>query len=130
MAGVRGHSGQTCAVHECYNNWKKLRIWKESECEIHHSPHAECPCIKPYSLHRFPGRKGEEDKKRQWVKNINRKGFEPNSHSVVCTNFLYFVFFVNEVLVLVSKLPCKNCKQTRTKHRFIGSSHVYYYLIT
>jgi len=86
----RGHSGRTCAVKDCFNNSKKLQIWKAKECEIHkpllHS-HIDCTCEKPYSLHRFPGRKGDEEIRRQWVKNLNLKGFTVKEHSVVCYDF-------------------------------------------
>ena len=56
MRNNRGSSGRSCAVLKCHNNWRKLKKWKLTECEIH-SPltHEACSCEKPYSLHMFPG---------------------------------------------------------------------------
>ena len=91
----RGHSGRTCTVVKCHSNSKKLQLWKESECDIHkpllHSD-PQCTCERPYSLHRFPGRKDEVEIRRQWVKNIGRKDFEPKDHHVVGVFFHFDQF--------------------------------------
>ncbi|XP_041862227.1 uncharacterized protein LOC121653081 [Melanotaenia boesemani] len=78
-------SGNTCSVINCTNSGVKIQIWKKKECEIHKPlQHQECPCLLPYSLHRFPGRSEDREVRQTWVKNINRKDFVPNDNSRVC----------------------------------------------
>ncbi|XP_063045607.1 uncharacterized protein LOC134439634 isoform X2 [Engraulis encrasicolus] len=78
-------SGTSCAVIGCHNNTKKLKVWKKSVCETH-SPQLkeDCPCCKPYGLHRFPGRAVDDGIRKIWIKNIHRKDFAPNKYSTVC----------------------------------------------
>nr|XP_020516152.1 uncharacterized protein LOC110005038 [Labrus bergylta] len=80
-----GRSGRSCAVIGCSNNSGKLQVWNKSECS-EHKPllHDECLCLRPYGLHRFPGRSEEAAVHQQWIKNINRKDFVPSRHSTVC----------------------------------------------
>ncbi|KAG7464674.1 hypothetical protein MATL_G00167940 [Megalops atlanticus] len=78
-------SGRTCAVLSCSNSSGKLQVWKKTVCEVHKPLlHEECPCPRPYSLHRFPGRAEDQDVRQKWIKNINRKDFVPNNNSTVC----------------------------------------------
>ena len=57
----RRHSGRTCAVKFCSNSSRNIQIWKKSERQIHKpQAHHECPCPRPYALHRFPGRENAE----------------------------------------------------------------------
>ena len=57
----RRHSGRTCAVKFCSNSSRNIQIWKKSERQIHKpQAHHECPCPRPYALHRFPGREDAE----------------------------------------------------------------------
>ena len=77
--------GRTCCVFGCSNNSVKIHGWNNEACEIHEPlNHIDCPCLRPYGLHRFPGRAEDKDVRRTWVKNINRDGFEPNKNTVVC----------------------------------------------
>ncbi len=64
-------SGRTCAVLGCANSSNKLQLWKRTESEIHKpSLHEECPCLRPYSLHRFPGHAEDQDVRQKWIKKI------------------------------------------------------------
>ncbi|KAM6960264.1 uncharacterized protein LKV04_021813 isoform 2-T2 [Tautogolabrus adspersus] len=80
-----GRSGRSCAVIGCFNNSGKIQVWNKTEC-LEHKPllHEECPCLRPYGLHRFPGRSKDAAVRQLWIKNINRKDFVPSKHSTVC----------------------------------------------
>ncbi|XP_049912285.1 uncharacterized protein LOC126397490 [Epinephelus moara] len=78
-------AGRTCAILSCSNNSGKLQLWNKTICKIH-SPllHADCPCFRPYGLHRLPGRAEDQGVRHRWIKNINRKDFVANKNSTVC----------------------------------------------
>ncbi|XP_041849919.1 uncharacterized protein LOC121645496 [Melanotaenia boesemani] len=78
-------SGRTCAVIGCSNSSGKLQKWNKTECKEHRPLlYENCPCLRPFSLHRFPGRAEHKDVLQKWVENINRKDFIPNINSTVC----------------------------------------------
>ena len=73
--------GKQCVVIGCKNNQKKLYIWGQSECEIHAGQKREdCSCVQPFKLHCLPK---DEERKRSWLKAINRKSFNPTSKALV-----------------------------------------------
>ncbi|XP_038054914.1 uncharacterized protein LOC119727121 [Patiria miniata] len=85
-----GNSGKVCAVVGCKNSSKKLSEWKTSVCDLH-SPksHRECSCVQPWQLHRFPAGSDCEvwsfSSRNNWIKNLNRKDFEPTKNSRICS---------------------------------------------
>ncbi|XP_048103459.1 uncharacterized protein LOC125297258 isoform X1 [Alosa alosa] len=78
-------SGRVCCVLGCSNSSRKIQVWNKTTCEIH-PPflHRDCPCVRPYTLHRFPGRAEEKAVRQKWIININRKDFVPTKNSTVC----------------------------------------------
>ena len=54
MTGVMGPAN--CAVVGCYNSTKKLKKWRESNCEIHGVLIKDCVCVynPPYRIFKFP----------------------------------------------------------------------------
>lgn len=84
LLGMSRKSGRTCAVNGCTNSSGKLQIWKQTQCEVHKPLlHDQCPCLRPYGLHRFPGRAEDQDVREKWIRNINRGDFVPNNNSTV-----------------------------------------------
>ena len=76
--------GRTCCVVGCFNNSMKIQAWHKAACEIHKPLlHIDCPCLRPYGLHRFPGRVEDQDVRQKWMKYINRDGFKPNKNTSV-----------------------------------------------
>uniref|UniRef100_A0A671VQE7 DDE Tnp4 domain-containing protein n=1 Tax=Sparus aurata TaxID=8175 RepID=A0A671VQE7_SPAAU len=54
--------GRTCCVFGCFNNSAKIQAWNKTACEIHKPLlHIDCPCLRPYGLHQFPGRAEDQD---------------------------------------------------------------------
>ena len=49
-------------------------------CEDHDMKHADCPCLVPHNLHCLPK---DDQKRRSWLKEINRKDVNPSAKSVV-----------------------------------------------
>lgn len=44
---------RVCCVVGCFNNSTKLQAWNKPVCEIHEPLlHIDCPCSRPYGLHR------------------------------------------------------------------------------
>jgi len=72
--------GKQCVVVGCTNSQKKLHCWGQEICEDHDIKHTDCPCLVPYKLHCLPK---DDEKRRSWLKEINRKDFNPSAKSVV-----------------------------------------------
>lgn len=84
LLGMSRKSGRICAVNGCSHSSGKLQIWKQTQCEVHKPLlHDQCPCLRPYGLHRFPGRAEDQDVREKWIRNINRGDFIPNNNSTV-----------------------------------------------
>ena len=76
--------GRACCVVGCFNNSTKLEAWNKTVCKIHEPLlHIDCPCLRPYGLHRVPGRAEDQDVRQKWMKHINRDGFKTNKNTVV-----------------------------------------------
>lgn len=78
-------AGKTCSVVGCKNCSGDMSVWNHAVC-TKHAPlaHMDCPCLVPFSLHRFPSVKNEE-RRRQWLANMERKNFNPGKSAVVST---------------------------------------------
>lgn len=76
--------GSYCVVRNCSNNWGKLKMWKETPCEIHEEElHKYCPCVQPFTLHQF----SKEEKMRQlWINALQRKNCNPKNSVVSSCN--------------------------------------------
>ncbi|CAG2222433.1 unnamed protein product [Mytilus edulis] len=72
--------GNSCSVHGCSNNRKKITLWKKSMCELHGEMHDHCPCLIPYRLHVMPSK---ELIRLEWIKSLNRKDLPKNVY--VCS---------------------------------------------
>ena len=70
--------GESCSIHGCSNNRRKLYIWKQSHCETHGTCHKDCPCLQPFVLHRMPK---NPEKQKIWIKAINRKNPPKNIYA-------------------------------------------------
>ncbi|XP_062609298.1 uncharacterized protein LOC134271054 [Saccostrea cucullata] len=77
--------GESCAVFNCFNNRKKIYLWKQSICKNHGDIlHKDCPCIVPYSLHKMPK---AEPEKLQWQRALHRNDL-PKNVFVCSTHFI------------------------------------------
>ncbi|XP_062616009.1 uncharacterized protein LOC134277703 [Saccostrea cucullata] len=77
--------GESCAVFNCFNNRKKIYLWKQSICKVHGDIlHKDCPCIVPYSLHKMPK---AEPEKLQWQRALHRNDL-PKNVFVCSTHFI------------------------------------------
>jgi len=72
--------GKQCVVVGCTNNQKKIYDWKNSLCESHNVENKDCSCQPPYRFHCIPV---DDEKRRMWIKALNRKDFNPSSKSLV-----------------------------------------------
>ncbi|VDI19094.1 Hypothetical predicted protein [Mytilus galloprovincialis] len=72
--------GNSCSVHGCSNNRKKITLLKKSMCELHGEMHDHCPCLIPYRLHVMPSK---ELIRLEWIKALNRKDLPKNVY--VCS---------------------------------------------
>ena len=76
--------GNSCAVHACSNNRKKIILWKKSMCELHGQIHDQCPCLIACRLHVMPSK---ESIRLEWIKALNRK--ELPKKVFVCSEHIY-----------------------------------------
>lgn len=84
--GMSKKSIKSCADVGCSNSSGKLQIWKQTQCDMHKPLlHEQCPCLRPYSLHAFPGRAQDEGVRQEWIRNINREDFVPKINSTLPT---------------------------------------------
>ena len=72
--------GKQCVVIGCTNSQKKVYDWKNSLCLEHKVKQKDCPCLPPFKFHCIPA---NDEKRRLWIKSLNRKDFNPASKSLV-----------------------------------------------
>ncbi|XP_040079638.2 uncharacterized protein LOC120851132 [Ixodes scapularis] len=79
-------AGKTCSVVGCKNCSSDIKAWNDAVC-AQHAPlaHRDCPCLAPLSMHRFPNGKKNEERRRQWLANLERKNFNPGKSAMVCS---------------------------------------------
>ncbi len=81
-----------CAVFNCTNSQYRIRQWKKEACQKHDGlPHKECPCPQPFTLHTFPSVLLNSDKRREWIRLMNRTTVKnsawcPGKSDVVCSD--------------------------------------------
>ena len=82
-----------CVVKDCSNGSYRLNKWKKEICLEHNCRYDECTCPPPFKLYPFPTVKKNIEKRKLWIKLINRlqtgsksKLFEPTKDSTVCSN--------------------------------------------
>lgn len=94
--------GKQCVVIDCRNSQKKLHDWNISVCDEHKIKHKDCECLPPYKLHCIPA---NEEKRRMWIKSINRKDFNPASKSMVskCSSINPFFLLCNNLYLICMK---------------------------
>lgn len=75
-------AGYYCVVFGCSNNFSKRKRSRAKWCDEHKKPQCECGC-NMFVLQAFPT---DSELRRQWIANVNREGFVPNSSSRVCSD--------------------------------------------
>ena len=81
-----------CAVFNCTNSQYRIRKWKKQACKEHDGlTHEECPCQQPFTLHTFPSVLLNSDKRREWIRLMNRTTVKntawcPGKSDVVCSD--------------------------------------------
>ncbi|CAN7938085.1 unnamed protein product, partial [Ixodes hexagonus] len=82
--------GKTCSVVGFKTCGGFLKAWNGSTCEQHSLLlHQDCPCLQPYALYCFPQGEKNEETRRKWVTNLERKNLNPSKHAKVCS--IHFV---------------------------------------
>ncbi|XP_064455350.1 zinc finger protein ZFP2-like isoform X2 [Ornithodoros turicata] len=80
---VRRSTGAFCACIGCTNSYRKKAEWRSSSCDIHEGTlHADCACLEPFSLHKFPK---DNEQRHMWLAALKRKGYIPGKFAVVCS---------------------------------------------
>ena len=64
-----------CAVVGCSSSTYQLQKWRKGFCTSHncHRTSQDCTCPDLFQLYPFPTLKGDPEKRKEWVKSINRK---------------------------------------------------------
>ena len=64
-----------CAVVGCSSSTYQLQKWRKGFCTSHncHRASQDCACPDLFQLYPFPTLKGDPEKRKEWVKSINRK---------------------------------------------------------
>ena len=84
-----------CAVFGCGSSQYRLKKWKKVPCGEHSGIlHEECPCPRPYTLHRFPSKLLNAESRKEWIRLMNRttkknSAWMPGESDLVCS--LHFV---------------------------------------
>ena len=79
-----------CSVVGCTNNTRQIEKWKKLVCEIHEGQQkAVCGCEQPFYMYSFPGQVRFNDKRKDWVRILNRENpnktsWIPKKHDRVC----------------------------------------------
>lgn len=82
-----------CAVVGCSSSTYQLKKWRNGLCSAHncHRTSPECSCAEPFQLYPFPTAKKEPERRRKWIKSINRKNpktgknWQPSDDDRVCS---------------------------------------------
>ena len=116
-------SSLICSVRGCHNNWRKRRLFLESECFQHKKRGSEC-CGAPFNL--FPPPSTEEYL-RSWLKALTLK--QPPKKPYVCS-----YHFVDGKPTAEHLIPEKWLGyETQAKERrrvLVGASDKNYYCIS
>ena len=86
-----------CAVVGCSSSTYQLQKWRKGFCTSHncHRTSQDCTCPDLFQLYPFPTLKGDPEKRKEWVKSINRKNpktgknWQPSEDDRVCSNILW-----------------------------------------
>ena len=62
-----------CGITGCSNSTYKLDKWYSQLCKIHGLKFGSCVCKPPFVLFPFPLEKKKPDRRRKWIKVVNRK---------------------------------------------------------
>ena len=82
-----------CAVVGCSSSTYQLQKWRKGFCTSHncHRTSQDCTCPDLFQLYPFPTLKGDREKRKEWVKSINRKNpktgknWQPSEDDRVCS---------------------------------------------
>ena len=81
-----------CSVVDCKNSRYCLKMWGKKICEEHYGQmKKDCLCPPPFRLHIFPSIKLNSDKRKEWIRLINRTtkrktAWTPGPSDMVCSN--------------------------------------------
>lgn len=69
---------KTCSIVGCEICSGDIQAWICAVCNEHAPARAyEFPCLVPLSMHRFPNRKKNEERRHHWLAKLQRKNFNP-----------------------------------------------------
>ncbi|ELU04070.1 hypothetical protein CAPTEDRAFT_225598 [Capitella teleta] len=88
--GLKGSLTGQCVVTDCKNREYGLEKWMKKECETHNGCNHNtgisiCVCAPPYVLWPFPTEQKDSHQRNEWIRLVNRKGFEITSKSRICS---------------------------------------------
>ena len=88
-------SKRYCCVFGCHNNSKIIKEWETSICETHQVVHGldSCDCTVPFFLLSFPTK--DKSLRQEWIWRINRKDWNPNYDTRICSDHFENVDLVN-----------------------------------
>ena len=83
-----------CCVYGCHNNAYKIKKWKTDLCNTHNIKHEACDCRSPYIMLTFPTK--NLDMRNEWIRRVNRKNWEPNYDTRICSEHFINVDFTKK----------------------------------
>ncbi|XP_040076896.1 uncharacterized protein LOC120848885 [Ixodes scapularis] len=110
-------AGKTCSVVGCKNCSGDIHAWNRSVCS-EHAPltHMDCPCLVPLSMHRFPNGTKNEERRRQWLANLERKNFNPGKNAMICS-----IHFPDGRPTSLNPYPTQHLGKENKEHKMPGS---------
>ena len=80
-----------CAVVGCRNSNYRLKQWKKKDCTEHKGlSHGDCSCPRPFTLHRFPSKLLNSERRKVWIHKMRRVSaknttWSPGESDMVCS---------------------------------------------
>eukprot|EP00112_Aurelia_sp_Birch-Aquarium-sp1_P013366 Seg2834.5 transcript_id=Seg2834.5/GoldUCD/mRNA.D3Y31 product="hypothetical protein" pseudo=true protein_id=Seg2834.5/GoldUCD/D3Y31 len=80
-----------CAVVGCSSSRYNIKKWEKQDCEEHSGQKKkDCTCTPPFSLHWFPSILKDSEKRKGWIRLINRAtkrgaDWTPGQSDMVCS---------------------------------------------
>ena len=106
-----------CCVFNCHNNDDIVKEWQRSTCPTHNVINGleHCDCQPPFFLLAFPTK--DLTLRDEWVRRINRKNWQPNYDTRICSEHFLNVDFVRRKTSPEHPYPIQNMGYSLTGER-------------
>ena len=106
-----------CCVFDCHNNDDIVKDWENATCTIHNEVNGlgNCKCQPRFILLPFPTK--DVNLREEWIWRINRKNWQPNYNTRICSLHFVDVDLVNRKISPAHPYPTLNMGYSLSRAR-------------